>query len=701
LAPGAQDATEVAPESLGTVASEQVGMLEVPLNAAGIAVVQKWIDQPFANHGLQLSSFLTGDAITVGSSESLLLASRPTLNLSWRLPGAPPRNAPPIVDAGADQTVPLHRGVLLEGTVSDDGNPDPPAAMTVAWTQVSGPAPAVFANASHPDTHVSFNVPGTYEFQLTADDGARVTSDQVTVVVEDLSIPSAVAFQDGVWPTPEYAGTRDTKLRFEKPTTNYKTATALDLDGSPDFAALLKWDISQVPTGSLVVSAQISLNVLAPSVHDFELYQLSRNWTENGATWNEFAAGSAWEVAGATGFADHAEPVAGVLAAPALGERVIELNEAGLAALQSWIDDPTQNFGFILQDYLTASDGATFASRESLTAELRPKLSVSYLRPGAPRPNRAPRVEAGAPQVVALATGAVLDGNVQDDGLPTPEDFSIQWMKVDGSGSVTFANAGAADTAVQFGAAGNYVLRLTASDGVETRSDEVAVRVVDLTQAVHVHFQDGLGPSPAYSGTRDTKLRSERPTSNYGTNVSLDLDGSPPLASLFKWDISSLPASAQVQSVSITLNTVGVSTGTFELYEAKRPWQETSATWNEFATGQSWELPGAQGASDRGATVLGVVNATVLGQTTITLNAAGIALIQSWIADPSKNLGFILQDYSEFDALTFTSRETLAAELRPRLTVSYLTNDPNDVPAGSGTPAALADVVFGELGGQS
>jgi hypothetical protein len=48
---------------------------------------------------------------------------------------------------------------------------------------------------------------------------------------------------------------------------------------------------------------------------------------------------------------------------------------------------------------------------------------------------------------------------------------------VSGPGTVTFANPGAIDTTASFSAAGTYVLRLSASDGERSASDDVEVSV--------------------------------------------------------------------------------------------------------------------------------------------------------------------------------------------------------------------------------
>ena len=61
-------------------------------------------------------------------------------------------NQAPSVNAGADQTVVLPSTAALDGTVDDDGLPNPPGATTTTWTKASGPGTVTFANASAPWT---------------------------------------------------------------------------------------------------------------------------------------------------------------------------------------------------------------------------------------------------------------------------------------------------------------------------------------------------------------------------------------------------------------------------------------------------------------------------------------------------------------------------------------------------------------------
>ncbi len=95
--------------------------------------------------------------------------------------------------------------------------------------------------------------------------------------------------------------------------------------------------------------------------------------------------------------------------------------------------------------------------------------------------NAAPVVDAGQDVAITLPTSAVaLDGTVSDDGLPETGQLSVTWSHVGGTGTgtVTFDDANAVDTTATFSAdAGSYILRLTATDGDLTTSDEMTVQV--------------------------------------------------------------------------------------------------------------------------------------------------------------------------------------------------------------------------------
>ena len=63
--------------------------------------------------------------------------------------------------------------------MTDDGQPNPPAAVTTTWSKVSGPGTVTFGNANAVTTTATFSTSGTYVLRLTASDSALQTTDDV------------------------------------------------------------------------------------------------------------------------------------------------------------------------------------------------------------------------------------------------------------------------------------------------------------------------------------------------------------------------------------------------------------------------------------------------------------------------------------------------------------------------------------------
>jgi hypothetical protein len=403
-------------------------------------------------------------------------------------PPSGPVNTAPVVNAGSDQTIVIGSSVQLSGIVTDDQLPNPPGIITTTWSKVSGPGNVTFASGSTTATSASFSLAGQYVLRLTANDGSLSSSDDIAVNVIDPSSPVTVAFQDGASPTNSYQGTRDTKLDSGSKTSNFGAANSIKADGSPDIGDLFDWDISAIPTNGTVDSATIQLNATSASKKSFPLYVMNRTWDEFGATWNQASSGNPWSVAGASGAVDHGSTAIGQITPTKTGLVQIVLNQTGIAALQAWVNNPSSNFGVILQNY-ASSDGFSLSTSEASTVSQRPKLTITYHVPANLTPaqiaaltvgpiNQTPQVNAGVAQTITLPASAVLHPSVADDGLPTPASLLTTWSKVSGPGSVTFGDLSAANTSAQFSVAGTYVLRLTVSDGLLASTSDITITVL-------------------------------------------------------------------------------------------------------------------------------------------------------------------------------------------------------------------------------
>jgi 3-phytase len=298
--------------------------------------------------------------------------------------GQPPTNQPPAVSAGTDQTIFVGGLINLRGAVSDDGLPSTPGAVSVRWEQIGGTGTVAFANANALETTATLPSIGDYVLRLTASDGELSVSDELVVHVSEFIPPPPVVTQTSVFQnSANYSGTRDTMLLSDRATTNRGTATTLGVDGNPDYAALISWDIRSIPSTAEVQSAQIQLQITDRSAHSYPLYAVRRAWEERQATWRIAQQGVNWAAAGAQNSADRDSVPIGTLTAPNSGPATITLNAAGVNLVQSWIANPASNFGIIIQNYSPATDGIDFASREAGSVASRPKLTITYTVPAA------------------------------------------------------------------------------------------------------------------------------------------------------------------------------------------------------------------------------------------------------------------------------------------------------------------------------
>jgi RHS repeat-associated protein len=100
-----------------------------------------------------------------------------------------------------------------------------------------------------------------------------------------------------------------------------------------------------------------------------------------------------------------------------------------------------------------------------------------------PPVNRPPIVDAGGDQSITLPTNSVsLNGIASDDGLPQGSVLQLNWSVVSGPGPVVFSDPTNAISTATFTTAGEYVLKLTASDGQLSASDTLKVTVVPNNQ---------------------------------------------------------------------------------------------------------------------------------------------------------------------------------------------------------------------------
>ncbi len=371
-----------------------------------------------------------------------------------------PPNQAPVVIAGDDQTITLPvNTVNLHGTATDDGQP-PGSALLVSWSVFSGPAPVTFASANALNTTASFGEPGTYVLRLAASDSQFMTTDDLVVVVNASVNPNQ--------PPSALAG--------------------------PDLTVALH--------GNLIVNSgaeQLLVNGEIPGWTEVQGAGWTRATIKDGDNFPEAQVGDAYFFANEAAQAELRQDV-------------------DVSAFSKTIDAGTQQFELrvylrsapeivpdvarVIVEYRNSANSAVIAQLDSgpvpstaawhLTEDIRSvPIGTGWVRVRliATR-NSGTTNDALFDSISLRPVGNVaikLAGVVTDDGLPLGSSILANWSKVNGPGDVSFGNANAANTSASFNTAGNYVLRLNASDGQLGADDDITVTVNPPNQAPTVN----------------------------------------------------------------------------------------------------------------------------------------------------------------------------------------------------------------------
>ena len=217
-------------------------------------------------------------------------------------------------------------------------------------------------------------------------DGNPSTTDECVdgYCSHSVQVPITKTFRNG---EDSYTGASDTKIAQYYPSTNYDTATVLVVDGDEpsgggnDVSTLIRWDNVQIPPDATVTQASITVYIgggtNSASATAYSIYAMNRPWATAGATWDVADSTNAWSMSGASGSLDR-EPVAiGATPISVSGSATINLNATGIAKVQSWVNNPTTNYGVIFASS-TNTDGLSLYSSEFTTVSYRPMLSVTY-----------------------------------------------------------------------------------------------------------------------------------------------------------------------------------------------------------------------------------------------------------------------------------------------------------------------------------
>ncbi len=198
---------------------------------------------------------------------------------------------------------------------------------------------------------------------------------------------------------------QDSYVRETSPSTNYGSENILIADGvSQDPAngtfgevvSLVQWDVSAIPPFSVITGAELYFFVRNSSGEPYHILQQLNPWTETTVNWTDLSTNT---------------DVLGVIPAGSVGDLRLNLNSAGLAVLQGWVDGSIPNNGFAIRTSGT-NDGISLVSREFGPSE--PGLRVTFTA----RPLTNEELTAEIIRLKALLAGITRTGNnLNFDGM--------------------------------------------------------------------------------------------------------------------------------------------------------------------------------------------------------------------------------------------------------------------------------------------
>jgi hypothetical protein len=143
-----------------------------------------------------------------------------------------------------------------------------------------------------------------------------------------------------------------------------------------------------------------------------------------------------------------------------------------------------------------------------------------------------------------------------------------------------------------------------------------------------------------------------------------------PARSLLRFDLSSIPAGAQVHSATLRLRALRApgEDVEFSVHAVRRPWAADGATWTNASASTPWQNPGGDYAPVGSATIPFAGSSSV-HEWDVT------SLARAWLLAPGDNLGMLVRTDLEGSpaGMEFGSSEHSTASYRPMLEILYST----------------------------
>jgi len=455
--------------------------------------------------------------------------------------------------------------------------------------------------------------------------------------------------------------------------------------------ALVKFNLSAIPSGSTISSATLTMYVSRVSqsaAESITLHRMTADWgegtsnapneegqgapaTNNDATWvYRFYSGTPWTTPGGSGqFVSGASDTTSVGAALAF----YSWTSATMATdVSGWVNNSANNFGWMIRgNEVNNNTSKRFNTHEHGTAAQRPTLSVTFTAPtGACCENGACTVMT---QAACIASGGTYQGNGTDcspNPCPPP------------TGACCTSNVCTIVTQASCTAGGGTYQ----GNGTDCTPDPCAAGIEATLSADR--------DNTLYQTTDGSQSNGAGANLIVGVGASLN----DKRRATVRFDISSIPVNATITSATLRLFLTASQDTAARLTTVNKllsSWGEgaSNAAGNEFIGAAStlgdatWihrSFPFTNWASAGGDYTFNLASSTAtVGDSAGFYDFGGATMasdVQSWLTTPT-NFGWLVRigGFSEFSVnsqKTFASRNNGTASRRPQLVVRYTVPPP-------------------------
>ncbi len=455
------------------------------------------------------AGFVGTDSFTYRAGDGSLTSNVGTVSITVNSTNVAPSSLNDSYSTGTDQTLAIEAAT---GVLANDSDPENDSLTAAIISNPTGGTLTLNSDGSFTYApNIGFT--GADSFTYSASDGSLSSSPTtVTVTVGQAATATLTPFKDTTLYEDPNGGNANGSGQ-------YFFAGRTAEPGNSRRRGLVAFDVaSSIPEGATITDATLRLYMSRTIVqpYDVSLHRVTTDWNE-GSTDQTGEEGGAHVTAPAPGDATwiHSEFPSAFwntpggdfdptqLATTSVGDtrEYFQWNSPELAAsIQNWLDNPSQNFGWMLIGDETVISAKRFDSSESPDPATRPSLFVTYIMPT--EGNNAPVARNDSYQVDrgnALNVSAA-EGVLGNDSDPDNDNLTASVVSNPSNGTLTLNSDGSFTYTPNPGFTGTDSFIYRASDDEPSFGEATATITVNAVNSAPVAADD------VYSTDEDVTL---------------------------------------------------------------------------------------------------------------------------------------------------------------------------------------------------